>query len=552
MARRLLIEILHGLSIEGQLPNAVLSTTYAAQLTARNAVLPLLWQKVGGTWPATGGWDIDSSTGVVTGDADDAGPYEVTIQCTDGAGNYGTKTFAFRIAAAPLVFAGDLPDAMFGDIATYSYTISGGYGAKTVSVYSGALPTGASIDSAGNVTGTFTAGGSFAWTLRVVDADLTEAFLSDACVISVTPLVVTGAITDTTIGFPLQGAPLAITGGNGVYSLSGAPYNGTRPAGVTISIVGSQLLATGNTTTVSACSWTERVLSGDGQSVDVVCSIDVRAAWTPANLGTPPSIWLNETSSVTNVSGAASQWDDVSGHNDHVVQANSTYRPTITAAAQNGLRALTFDGVNDQLYTSTVGPSNLFKNVSAGWLMYVGKKVSTDLPGGAYRWVVHVPAGGGAGTTRAMLGMGSITPDGFPGVPIAVGRRLDADTNSITMVAGSARTDWLTSIGTMDYANRTITQYIDGEQVAQITTMSATGGATSNTTSSTQLTISGNNPSVPASAACDMVLGEVLIGGGYLPTSTEVQKLAGWAAWKWGLVANLDAGHPWKLQAPYQ
>ncbi len=275
MASRLLIEILHGLSIEGLLQNAVLGTSYTAQLTARNAVLPLRWEKIGGAWPATGGWTIDTSTGLVTGTANDAGWYDIAIQCTDGAGSFGVKNFRFRVAAAPLVFAGDLPDATVGDSAVYSYTISGGVGTKTVSLVSGTLPAGASIDSAGNVTGTYTTGGSYAWTLRVVDGDLTEAFLSDSSVIAWPVLSVSGAFTDTVYGSPLVGSPLAIAGGDGAYSLSGAPYSGTRPDGVTIAVSGASLVATGSTSAAGTFAWTERVLSGDGQHVDVACHMDV-------------------------------------------------------------------------------------------------------------------------------------------------------------------------------------------------------------------------------------------------------------------------------------
>ena len=275
MASRLLIEILHGLSIEGLLPNAVLGTSYSAQLTARNAVLPLLWQKVGGTWPPTGSWTINASTGEVTGAADDAGLYDVTIQCTDGAGSFGIKNFRFRVAAAPLVFAGDLPDATVGDSAVYSYTISGGVGVKTVSLVSGALPAGASIDSAGNVTGTYTTGDSYAWVLKVVDGDLTEAFLSDAAVIAWPTLAKTGALTDSPAGGPVLGS-LTLSGGDGTYTLDASPVSGTRPAGNGLALVGAVYSdSSGVLTTAATYTWTDRFRSGDGQTLDVANSIVV-------------------------------------------------------------------------------------------------------------------------------------------------------------------------------------------------------------------------------------------------------------------------------------
>ncbi len=94
-------------------------------------------------------------------------------------------------------------------------------------------------------------------------------------------LTVTGAFTDTDVGSPLNGSPLAITGGDGVYALSGSPYSGTRPAGVTVSVSGSDLVATGNTTTEAHYVWTERVTSDDGQHYDVSCNMYVTAAGDP-------------------------------------------------------------------------------------------------------------------------------------------------------------------------------------------------------------------------------------------------------------------------------
>jgi hypothetical protein len=48
--------------------------------------------------------------------------------------------------------------------------------------------------------------------------------------------------------------------------------------------------------------------------------------------------------------------------------------------------------------------------------------------------------------------------------------------------------------------------------------------------------------------------GDAVIGGalksGHALTDTEIDKLFGWAAHKWGLTANLPALHPYKSSAP--
>lgn len=78
-----------------------------------------------------------------------------------------------------VAITGDLPDDNINAAISYQYTVSGGVTPRAVSLLSGALPTGASINSAGLVTGTRTAGGVFSWTLRVTDADGKTADLAD-------------------------------------------------------------------------------------------------------------------------------------------------------------------------------------------------------------------------------------------------------------------------------------------------------------------------------------------------------------------------------------
>lgn len=81
----------------------------------------------------------------------------------------------------PLLIAGNLPDALpLNDaIAPYSYTATGGAPGKTFAIVGGALPTGLSLSAGGEVTGTPTALGASAWTVRVTDGDGETATLAD-------------------------------------------------------------------------------------------------------------------------------------------------------------------------------------------------------------------------------------------------------------------------------------------------------------------------------------------------------------------------------------
>src|SRR6478609_5079690 len=70
--------------------------------------------------------------------------------------------------AVHVSITGDLPDGSAGDTVSYQYTVGNGYAPLTVTLLSGALPTGLSISSSGLVTGT-AAEGDYSWTVRVTD-----------------------------------------------------------------------------------------------------------------------------------------------------------------------------------------------------------------------------------------------------------------------------------------------------------------------------------------------------------------------------------------------
>lgn len=74
---------------------------------------------------------------------------------------------------------GSLPDATIGDTVDFQYDVVAVAG-YTVSVVSGALPTGLSMDTSGHVTGKLTAHGDFSWSVAVSDANGTSDPLSDA------------------------------------------------------------------------------------------------------------------------------------------------------------------------------------------------------------------------------------------------------------------------------------------------------------------------------------------------------------------------------------
>ena len=76
------------------------------------------------------------------------------------------------------------------------------------------------------------------------------------------------------------------------------------------------------------------------------------AAFSPLDLS--PTVWLDasDTSTITEVGGAVSQWDDKSGNGYDVAQPSAAGQPTTGTRTLNSLNVIDFDG-NDKLYTAS-------------------------------------------------------------------------------------------------------------------------------------------------------------------------------------------------------
>jgi hypothetical protein len=75
-----------------------------------------------------------------------------------------------------------------------------------------------------------------------------------------------------------------------------------------------------------------------------------------------PALWLDasDTSTITESSGAVSEWRDRSVNAKHATQGTGTSQPSYILAAQNGLNAIRFDGSNDVLSISSLTISGSF------------------------------------------------------------------------------------------------------------------------------------------------------------------------------------------------
>lgn len=261
--------------------------------------------------------------------------------------------------------------------------------------------------------------------------------------------------------------------------------------------------------------------------------------WTPAQVG--PYFWLGDDSPKYLSGSDITQWSDYAGNSTLRSFTESTNPPSLNAANLNGLDTVTFNGTAETLD----GPSSVFgvhRNIDYAWVFavyYLDSTTNTDRP------IFISTVNGGAGS-RVYLSAGS----GSGQFAQIGGRRLDADSFYGTTSSTERDNQWVMVLGVMDYGAREITLYIDGEQDSQATSQFTASGSTSDTDSAGVR--AGSNDAVNRWFSGDLacVLSGNSTGGADELSSDDIDKLFGWAAHRYGLAANLDAGHPYKSAAP--
>jgi mono/diheme cytochrome c family protein len=150
-------------------PNATVGTGYSQVLAASGGKTPYTWSRSAGTLPT--GLSLNSS-GVISGTLSAAGTFTFTVKVTDSAVASTTKSLSITVAAAtpPLsINTSSLLDGTVGITYSQTLTATGGTTPYTWS-YNGTLPPGLVLTSAGALTGTPTAAGSYSFNVIAVDS----------------------------------------------------------------------------------------------------------------------------------------------------------------------------------------------------------------------------------------------------------------------------------------------------------------------------------------------------------------------------------------------
>jgi len=264
--------------------------------------------------------------------------------------------------------------------------------------------------------------------------------------------------------------------------------------------------------------------------------------------------------------GSIGRWLDRAGSNhatdvvDGSNAAISTQRPTRVAAAQNGLDAINFNGTQ---WFDQNSARDMLQNRSCA-IMAVAMKYGTVGNGlNQFAWANRKGTSSGDNAFRyQLLHLANNTI-------AAIGRRLDSDSANVTVSTSAAPpydTSWHVHVSLCDWANGTLSYRIDGTQVGTAsyatsgnTSDTSLGTAASSTEGGTWTAIGGNNRTLRTDSVTNNFplssgsqIGEMICfarsSGSY--TTADLQNVEAYLAWRWGLQANLPAGHPYKTNAP--
>lgn len=232
--------------------------------------------------PLPPGLALNPSTGQVSGIPTTAGSYSFDVQVRDSLGSSRTVASTIVVNAYTAVTAsGGAPDGTSGTAYSYTYSHANGTAAYVWSVFSGALPTGVTLNTGtGQISGTPSVANTFTYTLRVTDGIGRTADVSDSVDI-VGALTLTGTLAKPTVGVAYSSA---FTRGGGQ-----APYvfqlTGTLPAGLSFNT--STGTISGTPTTTASQALTVQVADNLGNSASANQTLTV--ANPPSLSGTLPA-----------------------------------------------------------------------------------------------------------------------------------------------------------------------------------------------------------------------------------------------------------------------
>ncbi|MEK9506460.1 putative Ig domain-containing protein [Gaopeijia maritima] len=284
------------------LADAAVGVPYAGLLEATDGDGSYSWQVIGGSLPA--GVALDAATGVLSGTPAAAGTAVFTVRVTSASLN-GTAALSITVVPALEITTASLPSGVEGAAYATAIATSGGDGAPSFEVVSGALPAGLTLDEGtGAIQGTPSAAGTSNFTVQASNELGQSAQRALSIAIHAPLAITTASLPDAQVSISYNQS-LTASGGDG--STTWTLASGSLPAGMSLAANGT---ISGAPNSAGSSTFTVRATSGDGQTATAELTIDV--APTPPSIATNPlpngTVGAQYTRSIS-VSGGDGSYD---------------------------------------------------------------------------------------------------------------------------------------------------------------------------------------------------------------------------------------------------
>jgi uncharacterized delta-60 repeat protein len=314
-----------------------------------------------------------SSGGVLSGMAMATGSFSFAVTATDSFGASGTQNLTLKIVTLGIGPA-TLPSWTVNQPGySQTFTATGGAAPFTFAA-TGSSPAGLTLTSAGVLSGTPTAAGSFSFSVSVTDSTLAMVSQNYTVIINPALAISTTSLDNWTTNLAGYSLTLGTSGGTGVKTF--ATSSGTLPAGLTLNSTGvlsGTPTAPGSSTFVITA--TDVTGASAGQSYSV--TINPPVAITPTMLPLWTASLPGYSQSIGATGGTGSKTFTVTSGvvpTGLVLSAAGVLSGTPTAPASFGFTVTATDTVGatgTQAYTLTINPVvSITTATAASWTIH--------------------------------------------------------------------------------------------------------------------------------------------------------------------------------------
>lgn len=258
------------------LPNGAQSANYSGSLTANGGAAPYIWKVIVGTLPPGISF---ASNGVLSGIPTAMGNYSFTVQAADSES-------VPQVVSAPLnltigststslsITTSTLPQGSVDHSYSGSLTAAGGTSPYTWMLVSGSLPSGISLSTAGGISGTPTAAGSFLIGVQAKDSAASPQTATTSLSLTVMPPALQVSTTSVPGATTNVGYSTSLSASGGTQPYTWWVSAGQLPSGIGLSSSG---VVSGTATVSGTFPFTAEVRDNSGSTATASLSLVVAA-----------------------------------------------------------------------------------------------------------------------------------------------------------------------------------------------------------------------------------------------------------------------------------